>query len=83
MKHRRSDFLQHVSPGVASTWLKSLCQDNVPLWTWSRLVGEIGFYGCEVLIVDAEGFDVEILKLGLPWLDIAQSAPGMENRHGP
>lgn len=37
-------------------------QDNVPLWTWSRLVGEIGFYGCEVLIVDAEGFDVEILR---------------------
>ena len=28
------------------------------------LVEETGFVGCEVLMIDAEGFDVEILLLG-------------------
>ena len=35
----------------------------MPLWTWTDLVNRIGFHGCELLIVDAEGFDVEILQL--------------------
>jgi len=39
-----------------------IVEDKVPFWTWSRLVYEIGFDGCELLIIDAEGFDVEILK---------------------
>jgi len=40
-----------------------ITQDKVPFWTWSRLVYEIGFDGCELLIIDAEGFDVDILNL--------------------
>mgnify|MGYP002803597146 FL=1 len=39
-----------------------ITQDVVPLWTWQRLVEETGFVGCEVLLIDAEGFDVEILR---------------------
>lgn len=44
-----------------------ITQDKVPFWTWSRLVYEIGFDGCELLIIDAEGFDVDILNL--EWLE--------------
>lgn len=39
-----------------------ITEDVVPLWTWERLVEELGFKGCEVLIIDTEGFDVEILR---------------------
>lgn len=39
-----------------------ITEDVVPLWTWERLVEQLGFKGCEVLIIDTEGFDVEILR---------------------
>ena len=37
----------------------------MPLWTWTNLVDQVGFRGCELLLIDAEGFDVEILSLGM------------------
>lgn len=37
-------------------------EDRVPLWTWTNLVDQVGFRGCELLLIDAEGFDVEILR---------------------
>ena len=37
-------------------------QDDVGVWTWSRLAQKLNFNGCEVLIVDTEGFDARILR---------------------
>jgi len=39
-----------------------LQQTSVPIWSWESLAREFNFGGCEVLIVDTEGFDVRILK---------------------
>eukprot|EP00439_Symbiodinium_sp_Y106_P032867 s2867_g3.t3 len=39
-----------------------LRRDNVQLWSWRRLTREMGFNGCEVLVLDTEGCDVEILR---------------------
>ena len=35
---------------------------SVGVWTWGRLVQELNFNGCEVLIVDTEGYDARILR---------------------
>ena len=37
-------------------------QSGVKQLSWTSLVGNIGFKGCEVLAVDAEGFDASILR---------------------
>lgn len=39
-----------------------LKQVTVGMWTWSTLVQKLNFKGCKVLVVDAEGFDVSILR---------------------
>ncbi|CAJ1430109.1 unnamed protein product [Effrenium voratum] len=55
-----------------------LVENWVPIITWTQLAAQVGFKGCEVLILDTEGFDVEILRSmmqhcerrpqELPWL---------------
>jgi len=37
-------------------------QARVGVWSWNRLARELNFGGCEVLVVDTEGFDARILK---------------------
>jgi len=32
------------------------------VWTWSRLQNSCNFRGCEVLVVDTEGYDAQILR---------------------
>ena len=39
-----------------------LQQARVKIWSWDRLARELNFEGCEVLVVDTEGFDVRILR---------------------
>ena len=37
-------------------------QVSVGVWTWGKLVHELNFNGCEVLIVDTEGYDARVLR---------------------
>ena len=37
-------------------------QVSVGVWTWGKLVQELNFNGCEVLIVDTEGYDARVLR---------------------
>ena len=41
-----------------------LRRDAVLVWSWGRLVMEAGFYGCEVLVLDTGGCDVERYGFG-------------------
>ena len=38
------------------------CTQKVDVWSWSTLVREFNFGGCEILLVDAEGSDAKILR---------------------
>ena len=38
------------------------CRQKVDVWSWSTLVREFNFGGCEMLLVDAEGSDAKILR---------------------
>ncbi|CAE7041235.1 SF3B4 [Symbiodinium sp. CCMP2456] len=68
-----------------------LRRDNVQLWSWRRLTREMGFHGCEVLVLDTEGCDVEILRSMAyhcwwrpeerPWL-IQFESNGLSNARG-
>lgn len=68
-----------------------LRRDNVQLWSWRRLTREMGFNGCEVLVLDTEGCDVEILRSMAyhcwwrpderPWL-IQFESNGLSNARG-
>lgn len=35
---------------------------QIEVWTYSRLARELDFCGCEVLLIDAEGYDTQILR---------------------
>ena len=37
-------------------------QADVCVWSWDTLVRKLNFRGCDVLIVDTEGYDVKILR---------------------
>ena len=37
-------------------------KQRVRVWSYEKLARELNFCGCEVLIIDAEGYDVRILK---------------------
>ena len=39
-----------------------LSQSVADLWTWSKLVSKCNFRSCEILLVDAEGYDTQILR---------------------
>ena len=39
-----------------------LDQARVIIWSWDRLSRELNFGGCELLVVDTEGYDVRILR---------------------
>ncbi|CAE7249538.1 SF3B4 [Symbiodinium natans] len=68
-----------------------LRKDTVQLWSWRRLAREMGFHGCEVLVLDTEGCDVEILRSMAyhcwwrpderPWL-IQFESNGLSNERG-
>ena len=40
----------------------TLCHTAVHIWSYEKLARELNFCGCEVRIIDAEGYDVRILK---------------------
>ena len=49
-----------------------LVQESVSVWTWGRLVRELNFKGCEVLIVDTEGYDARILRSMISYCSLCE-----------
>ena len=43
-------------------WLDMDCEHEVDVWSWNKLVRAFNFTGCEVLLIDAEGYDTKILR---------------------
>ena len=42
--------------------LEMLSTQEVQVWTWAKLAKTLNFTGCEVVIIDAEGYDTKILQ---------------------
>jgi len=39
-----------------------LTQQHIDIWSYTRLATEFNFVGCEILMIDAEGYDASILR---------------------
>jgi len=76
LKHDLEYILNMSSVGAVHPWVPGLL-DNIhndyhikvdvekrrsDVWTWERLSKQCMFHGCEVLLIDTEGYDTQILR---------------------
>lgn len=61
--------MEHPALESMNEWLGQTFGFRVPtqpvqitVWSYGRLATELGFCGCEVLMIDAEGYDTQILR---------------------
>ena len=57
-------MLEDLNQGFSSTYGVRVPTElmRIKVWTYDRLAKELDFCGCEVLLIDAEGYDTEILR---------------------